>query len=39
MLSEGAKVPLGKIAGIELDTLTFSPYFFLGLPIADLYSQ
>lgn len=40
MLSEGAKVPLGKIAGIELDSLTFSLYFyFLGLPTADLYSQ
>lgn len=40
MLSEGAKIPLGRTAWIELDSLTFSLYFqFLGLPTACLYLQ
>lgn len=40
MLSEGAKIPPGKTAWIELDSLTFSLHFqFRGLPIACLYLQ
>lgn len=40
MLSEGAKIPLGKTAWIDLDSLTFSLYFqFLGLPTACPYLQ